>query len=123
MLTSGFHETIGLTMDRDAGKIYISDLLGTIWETDMDGRHKRAIVRDAGNFYGDNVPGGGGEGVSGGEATRSAIYSVAATVEATWRLVRMTSSLAAPVAAAADPSLRGGWWRRAIAPRLRAAPP
>ncbi|KAF7318710.1 3-hydroxy-acyl-CoA dehydrogenase [Mycena chlorophos] len=47
-----FHETIGLAIDAVGGKVYVSDLLGSLWVCDLDGRNKTAILRDAGNFSG-----------------------------------------------------------------------
>ncbi|KAJ7908011.1 hypothetical protein B0H13DRAFT_2662202 [Mycena leptocephala] len=44
--------TIGLTIDPVGKKIYVADLLGSLWVTNLDGSHKTAILRDAGNFTG-----------------------------------------------------------------------
>ncbi|KAJ7445115.1 hypothetical protein FB451DRAFT_1055860 [Mycena latifolia] len=52
VIAERFHETIGLTIDPVAEKIYVADLLGSLWVTNLDGTHKTAILRDAGNFTG-----------------------------------------------------------------------
>ncbi|KAJ7247593.1 hypothetical protein C8J57DRAFT_1359257 [Mycena rebaudengoi] len=52
VIAERFHETIGLTVDPVGKKIYIADLLGSLWITNLDGSHKAAILRDAGNFTG-----------------------------------------------------------------------
>ncbi|KAJ7656163.1 3-hydroxyacyl-CoA dehydrogenase-like protein [Mycena polygramma] len=52
VIAERFHETIGLTIDPVGKKIYVADLLGSLWVTDLDGSHKVAILRDAGNFTG-----------------------------------------------------------------------
>lgn len=52
VIAERFHEAIGLTLDAENKKIYVADLLGTIWRTDFDGKNKVAIVRDEGNFTG-----------------------------------------------------------------------
>jgi hypothetical protein len=69
VIAERFHETIGLTIDPvgkkvsisilssvERGltlvKIYVSDLLGSLWVTELDGTRKKAIIRDAGNFTG-----------------------------------------------------------------------
>ncbi|KAF7364392.1 3-hydroxyacyl-dehydrogenase [Mycena sanguinolenta] len=52
VIAERFHETIGLTVDPVGKKIYVSDLLGSLWVTNLDGSHKTAILRDAGNFTG-----------------------------------------------------------------------
>jgi hypothetical protein len=33
-------------------QVYVADLLGSLWVTNLDGSHKVAILRDAGNFTG-----------------------------------------------------------------------
>ncbi|KAJ7241338.1 hypothetical protein B0H12DRAFT_1133730 [Mycena haematopus] len=52
VIAERFHETIGLTVDPVGKKIYVADLLGSLWVTNLDGSHKAAILRDAGNFTG-----------------------------------------------------------------------
>ncbi|KAJ7738226.1 hypothetical protein DFH07DRAFT_892679 [Mycena maculata] len=52
VIAERFHETIGLSIDPANQKIYVSDLLGSLWVTNLDGTHKTAILRDAGNFTG-----------------------------------------------------------------------
>ncbi|KAF8216996.1 hypothetical protein K438DRAFT_1925939 [Mycena galopus ATCC 62051] len=52
IIAERFHQPIGLTIDHVGEKVYIADLLGSLWVTDLDGRHKTAILRDAGNFTG-----------------------------------------------------------------------
>jgi len=52
VIAERFHETIGLTIDPAGEKIYVSDLLGSLWVTELDGSNKTAILRDAGNFTG-----------------------------------------------------------------------
>ncbi|KAJ6496440.1 hypothetical protein C8R45DRAFT_1072595 [Mycena sanguinolenta] len=52
VIAERFHETIGLAVDPIGKKIYVSDLLGSLWVTNLDGSHKTAILRDAGNFTG-----------------------------------------------------------------------
>ncbi|KAJ6564145.1 hypothetical protein B0H19DRAFT_1258636 [Mycena capillaripes] len=56
IIAERFHETIGLTVDPVGKKadeqIYVADLLGSLWVTNLDGSHKVAILRDAGNFTG-----------------------------------------------------------------------
>jgi hypothetical protein len=52
VIAERFHEAIGLALDPAGGHIYVSDLLGSIWRTDYDGRNRRAIVQDEGNFTG-----------------------------------------------------------------------
>ncbi|KAF7333583.1 3-hydroxyacyl-CoA dehydrogenase [Mycena sanguinolenta] len=52
VIAERFHETIGLTVDPLGKKIYVSDLLGSLWVTNLDGSGKKAILRDAGNFTG-----------------------------------------------------------------------
>ncbi|KAJ6468563.1 3-hydroxyacyl-CoA dehydrogenase-like protein [Mycena vitilis] len=52
VIAERFHETIGLTIDPVGKKIYVADLLGSLWVTNLDGTHKVAILRDAGNFTG-----------------------------------------------------------------------
>ncbi|KAJ7091303.1 3-hydroxyacyl-CoA dehydrogenase-like protein [Mycena crocata] len=52
VIAERFHETIGLTIDPLGLKIYVADLLGSLWVTNLDGSHKAAILRDAGNFTG-----------------------------------------------------------------------
>jgi 3-hydroxyacyl-CoA dehydrogenase len=52
VIAERFHETIGLSVDPVGEKIYVSDLLGSLWVTNLDGSHKTAILRDAGNFTG-----------------------------------------------------------------------
>ncbi|KAK7041989.1 3-hydroxyacyl-CoA dehydrogenase [Favolaschia claudopus] len=52
VIADHFHETIGLTVDPVGEKIYISDLLGSLWVTNLDGSDKKAILRDVGNFTG-----------------------------------------------------------------------
>lgn len=46
------HEAIGLTIDNKNKRIYVSDLLGSIYSVDMDGKNKKIIVADKGNFTG-----------------------------------------------------------------------
>lgn len=52
VIAERFHEAIGLALDARNQKIYVADLLGSIWRTDFDGKNKTAIVRDEGNFTG-----------------------------------------------------------------------
>ncbi|KAF7350662.1 3-hydroxyacyl-CoA dehydrogenase [Mycena sanguinolenta] len=52
VIAERFHEAIGLTVDPVGKKIYVSDLLGSLWVTNLDGSGKKAILRDAGNFTG-----------------------------------------------------------------------
>ncbi|KAJ7686000.1 hypothetical protein B0H17DRAFT_1072812 [Mycena rosella] len=52
VIAERFHETIGLTIDPAGKKIYVADLLGSLWVTELDGTQKTAILRDAGNFTG-----------------------------------------------------------------------
>ncbi|KAF9072421.1 hypothetical protein BDP27DRAFT_1320420 [Rhodocollybia butyracea] len=52
IIAERFHETIGLAIDPMGKNIYVADLLGSLWVTDLDGGHKTAILRDAGNFTG-----------------------------------------------------------------------
>ncbi|KAJ7852626.1 hypothetical protein B0H14DRAFT_2354667, partial [Mycena olivaceomarginata] len=52
IIAERFHETIGLTVDPVGKKIYIADLLGSLWVTNLDGSHKAVILCDAGNFTG-----------------------------------------------------------------------
>ncbi|KAJ7160409.1 3-hydroxyacyl-CoA dehydrogenase-like protein [Mycena filopes] len=52
IIADHFHETIGLSVDPVGKKIYVSDLLGSLWVTELDGSHKVAILRDSGNFTG-----------------------------------------------------------------------
>ncbi|KAF7295212.1 3-hydroxyacyl-CoA dehydrogenase [Mycena indigotica] len=52
VIAERFHETIGLTIDDIGKKVYISDLLGSLWVTELDGSNKTAILTDAGNFSG-----------------------------------------------------------------------
>ncbi|KAJ7200413.1 hypothetical protein GGX14DRAFT_544922 [Mycena pura] len=52
VIAERFHETIGLTVDPAGEKIYVADLLGSLWVTELDGSNKTAILRDAGNFTG-----------------------------------------------------------------------
>ncbi|KAJ7082584.1 hypothetical protein C8R44DRAFT_688525 [Mycena epipterygia] len=52
VIAERFHETIGLTIDPVNKKIYVADLLGSLWVTELDGTQKKAILRDAGNFTG-----------------------------------------------------------------------
>ncbi|KAJ7749381.1 3-hydroxyacyl-CoA dehydrogenase-like protein [Mycena metata] len=52
VIAERFHETIGLTIDPVGKKIYVADLLGSLWVTELDGSHKAAILRDSGNFTG-----------------------------------------------------------------------
>ena len=41
-----FHEAIGLRVDAGRGKVYVSDLGGSVWVCDLDGGNKRALWRD-----------------------------------------------------------------------------
>ncbi|KAJ6597520.1 3-hydroxyacyl-CoA dehydrogenase-like protein [Mycena vulgaris] len=52
IIAERFHETIGLAIDPLGKKVYVADLLGSLWVTELDGTHKKAILRDAGNFTG-----------------------------------------------------------------------
>ncbi|KAJ7055686.1 hypothetical protein C8F01DRAFT_1258068 [Mycena amicta] len=52
VIAERFHETIGLAIDDVGEKVYIADLLGSLWVTELDGSNKTAILRDAGNFTG-----------------------------------------------------------------------
>ncbi|PWN91038.1 3-hydroxyacyl-CoA dehydrogenase [Acaromyces ingoldii] len=47
-----FHEAIGLALDTEKRLVYVSDLLGSLWKTDYEGKTKTALVRDEGNFSG-----------------------------------------------------------------------
>ncbi|KAJ7493890.1 hypothetical protein FB451DRAFT_1491418 [Mycena latifolia] len=52
VIAERFHEAMGLTIDPVGKKVYVTDLLGTLWVTELDGTRKKAILRDAGNFTG-----------------------------------------------------------------------
>ncbi|KAJ7209279.1 putative 3-hydroxyacyl-CoA dehydrogenase, partial [Mycena pura] len=52
VIAERFHETVGIAIDAAGEKVYVSDLLGTLWVTELDGSNKTAILRDAGNFTG-----------------------------------------------------------------------
>ncbi|KAF8205371.1 hypothetical protein K438DRAFT_1757345 [Mycena galopus ATCC 62051] len=52
IIAQSFHEAIGLTIDPVAKKVYVTDLLGSLWVTELDGTNKTAILRDVGNFAG-----------------------------------------------------------------------
>ncbi|KAJ6455917.1 hypothetical protein C8R47DRAFT_1328855 [Mycena vitilis] len=52
LIAERFHEAVGLAIDAKGNKIYVTDLLGSLWVTDLDGGNKRAILRDEGNFTG-----------------------------------------------------------------------
>ena len=46
------HEAIGLTLDPKTRKVYVADLMGSIYETDYEGKTKRTLVVDKGNYSG-----------------------------------------------------------------------
>ncbi|KAJ7638176.1 hypothetical protein FB45DRAFT_739582 [Roridomyces roridus] len=52
VIAERYHEAMGLTIDRAGGKIYVCDLSGTVWVTELDGSNKRALQREVGTFTG-----------------------------------------------------------------------
>ncbi|OIN77981.1 hypothetical protein K3U93_03190 [Mycobacterium malmoense] len=52
VLSDQYHEAIGLALDRDAGKAYVSDLSGEIRVVDIHGGGERVLLRHTGNFTG-----------------------------------------------------------------------
>ncbi|KAK2046104.1 hypothetical protein LZ31DRAFT_583640 [Colletotrichum somersetense] len=47
-----FHETIGLSIDRDAGLAYVTDLAGGIYTVDVKTREKRVLFTELGDITG-----------------------------------------------------------------------
>ena len=47
ILARGFHEAIGLKIDSKRGRVYVSDLGGSIYRCDTDGSNKKRIFDDA----------------------------------------------------------------------------
>jgi hypothetical protein len=48
-IITGLHAPIGVTLDRDSGRLFYTDLIipsqsGGIWVSDLDGRHAKQIV-------------------------------------------------------------------------------
>jgi hypothetical protein len=52
ILSSDFHEAIGLAVDTEAGTAYVSDLGGEIRAVGLDGRGQRVVARVAGGLTG-----------------------------------------------------------------------
>ncbi|KAJ7730970.1 hypothetical protein DFH07DRAFT_755920 [Mycena maculata] len=52
VIAEHFHEPIGLTIDHVKGKVYVADLFGSVWVTELDGTHKTALLSNSGNFTG-----------------------------------------------------------------------
>lgn len=46
ILSQGFHEAIGLKVDKDGQHVYISDLGGTLWKCNMDGSEKVKVFEE-----------------------------------------------------------------------------
>ncbi|KAK2031563.1 YWTD domain-containing protein [Colletotrichum zoysiae] len=47
-----FHETIGLSIDRDAGLAYVTDLAGGLYTVDVKTREKRVLFTELGDITG-----------------------------------------------------------------------
>lgn len=52
IVSSGFHEAIGLTVDTGAGVVYVSDLSGEIRAVTLDGGAERVVARVVGGLTG-----------------------------------------------------------------------
>jgi hypothetical protein len=52
MLARHFHEAIGLKIDGVGGHIYITDLGGSVYRFDMEGKDKRVILETDGAYTG-----------------------------------------------------------------------
>lgn len=46
VISRRFHEAIGLRVDADKGRVYVSDLGGGVYVCDLDGKNKRTIWQD-----------------------------------------------------------------------------
>ncbi|KAF3009979.1 hypothetical protein E8E13_011312 [Curvularia kusanoi] len=46
VIARGFHETIGLQVDAEHGRVYVSDLGGGLYVCDLDGKDKRTLFQD-----------------------------------------------------------------------------
>lgn len=52
ILATRFHEAIGLAIDRDERKAYVSDLAGGVYEVDLQSRKKKVLFPELGDLTG-----------------------------------------------------------------------
>ena len=52
ILATRFHETIGLALDKQGGKVYVSDLAGGVYEIDLVSRKKKVLFPELGDLTG-----------------------------------------------------------------------
>lgn len=52
ILATRFHEAIGLALDREVGKCYVSDLAGGVYEVDLQTQKKKVLFPELGDLTG-----------------------------------------------------------------------
>ncbi|RAL13072.1 cytochrome P450 [Aspergillus homomorphus CBS 101889] len=51
ILVRGLHEAIGVSIDRESGDIYLTDLGGSVYRCDRDGKQKETVYREDGRAF------------------------------------------------------------------------
>ena len=52
VLVKKMHEAIGLSLDIQRGKMYMTDLIGALYEANMDGTDEKVLFADLGDLTG-----------------------------------------------------------------------
>ncbi|KAF2636333.1 hypothetical protein P280DRAFT_473176 [Massarina eburnea CBS 473.64] len=52
ILATRLHETIGLALDKEKGKCYVTDLAGGVYEVDIETKEKKVLFAEAGDLTG-----------------------------------------------------------------------
>jgi len=55
ILARHFHEPIGLRLDRDNGRVFVTDLGGRVYAVDEDTKEKKVVYKDHGSYTGITV--------------------------------------------------------------------